>query len=141
LALQERLRRRLRTERQADDPVSPSEDSALGPVENAARGAIRENLTDPDFGVDDLAAAVSMSRSTLYRKLKAEAGATPSSLLRTVRMETARSLLREGEPATQVAYAVGYASLSSFSRAFAKDAGMTPSEFADATDAGSRSSG
>ena len=141
LVLQERLRRRLRTEMQADDPVSQSEDSTLGPVEKAARGAIRENLTDPDFGVDDLAADVSMSRSTLYRKLKAEAGATPSSLLRTVRMETARSLLREGEPATQVAYAVGYASLSSFSRAFAKDAGMTPSEFADATDAGSCSSG
>jgi AraC-like DNA-binding protein len=55
-------------------------------------------------------------------------------------METARSLLREGEPATQVAYAVGYASLSSFSRAFAKDAGMTPSEFAHAPDAGSASS-
>jgi AraC-like DNA-binding protein len=141
LALQERLRRRLRTEVQADDPVSPSEDSALGPVEKAARGAIRENLTDPDFGVDDLAAAVSMSRSTLYRKLKAEADATPSALIRTVRMETARSLLREGEPSTQVAYAVGYASLSSFSRTFKKETGMTPSEFANAPDAGSASSG
>jgi signal transduction histidine kinase/CheY-like chemotaxis protein len=141
LALQERLRRRLRTEMQADGPVSPSEESPLGPVEEAARGAIRENITDPDFGVDELAAAVSMSRSTLYRKLKAEADATPSALIRTVRMKTARSLLREGEPATQVAYAVGYASLSSFSRAFAKDAGMTPSEFANAPDAGSASSG
>jgi acrylyl-CoA reductase (NADPH)/3-hydroxypropionyl-CoA dehydratase/3-hydroxypropionyl-CoA synthetase len=35
---------------------------------------------------------------------------------------------------------VGYASLSSFSRAFAKDAGMTPSEFANAPDAGGCSS-
>jgi AraC-like DNA-binding protein len=123
---------------QADGPVSPSEESPLGPVEEAARGAIRENITDPDFGVDDLAAAVSMSRSTLYRKLKAEADATPSSLIRSVRMKTARSLLREGEPATQVAYAVGYASLSSFSRAFKQETGATPSEFAGASDAGSR---
>jgi AraC-like DNA-binding protein len=56
-------------------------------------------------------------------------------------METARSLLREGEPSTQVAYAVGYASLSSFSRTFKKETGMTPSEFANAPDAGSASSG
>jgi signal transduction histidine kinase/DNA-binding response OmpR family regulator len=150
LALQERLRRRLRDElrgRGADGEANRTaasasggrasgEPASRGPVETKARTAIRDHLTDPDFGVGALAQAVSMSRSTLYRKLKAETQKTPATLIRTVRMEMARSLLREGEPATQVAYAVGYASLSSFSRAFKEDAGRTPSEFADAAGTG-----
>jgi len=130
LVLQERLRRRVERELRAENEAPAAPD--CGPVEEQARTAVREHLTDPDFGVDDLAEALAMSRSTLYRKLKAEAERTPSSLIRTVRMAAARSLLDEGEPATQVAYAVGYASLSTFSRAFKEEVGTPPSDYASA---------
>ncbi len=124
--LQERLRRRLRVELKKDDCDEPDR----GPVEKQAREAVREHLTDPDFGVSDLADVMAMSRSTLYRKLKEEASITPSALMREVRLTQARVLLRDGEPATQVAYAVGYTSLSSFSQTFKSEVGVTPSTYA-----------
>jgi signal transduction histidine kinase/DNA-binding response OmpR family regulator/ligand-binding sensor domain-containing protein len=127
LTLQERLRRRLRDELQAEEGSSEPD---RGPVETRAREAVRDHLTDPDFGVSDLAEAMAMSRSTLYRKLKEEAGLTPSTLMREVRLAKARTLLRDGEPATQVAYAVGYTSLSSFSQTFKSEVGVTPSTYA-----------
>jgi AraC-like DNA-binding protein len=73
-----------------------------------------------------------MSRSTLYRKLRDASDHTPSSLLTAVRIETARTLLEEGEPVTQVAYAVGYDTLSTFSRVFREETGTPPSAYADA---------
>lgn len=76
-----------------------------------------------------------MSESTLYRRLTEAADTTPSALLTQVRIDEAKTLLRDGEPATQVAYAVGYKSLSAFDRAFADAVGTTPSSYAGETDA------
>ena len=129
LTLQQRLRRRLQEEFQ-EAGEEPSEGEDRGAVETSARDVIRDHITEVDFKVEDLADALAMSRSTLYRKLKEEADITPSTLLRRVRLEKARTLLREGESATQVAYAVGYTSLSSFSQTFKKEVGVTPSAYA-----------
>jgi len=129
---QQRLRRRLREKFEAE-PI-PDEDADTAPdrpeIEREARAAIREHLTDPDFGVDELANAMAVSRSTLYRKLKEAAGKTPSTLLTEVRMAEAQSLLAAGEPATQVAYAVGYETLAAFSSAFDEHVGTAPSRYA-----------
>jgi len=131
LTLQQRLRRRLEEELQEDGSEdSMSGDEQRSEIERRVRTAVRDHLTDSDFGVSDLAEALAMSRSTLYRKLKAEADVTPSTLLRRVRTEEAAALLRDGEPVTQVAYAVGYESLSSFSTAFQSEHGATPSSYA-----------
>ena len=89
------------------------------------------HLSDPDFGVAELAAALDTTRSTLYRRLRAEGSPSPSDLLRTVRLEEARRLLAEDAgTVTEVAYAVGYENLSAFSRAFRKHFDATPSEMA-----------
>ncbi|MCS4198524.1 histidine kinase N-terminal 7TM domain-containing protein [Salinibacter ruber] len=99
-------------------------------VEQEARAAAREHLSDPSFGASDLASTIGTSRSTLYRRLQKKAGISPSALIAEVRMEQARRLLKRGEAATQVAYAVGYKRLSSFSRAFERHAGQPPSTVA-----------
>ncbi|WP_022834710.1 hybrid sensor histidine kinase/response regulator transcription factor [Salisaeta longa] len=137
-ALQERLRERLRDERRSEPSDSgaavgststPDEDPR--PHAAAARTVAMRHLSDPDFGVAELAAALDTTRSTLYRRLRAEGSPSPSELLRTVRLDEARRLLAEDAgTVTEVAYAVGYENLSAFSRAFREHFDATPSEMA-----------
>jgi signal transduction histidine kinase/DNA-binding response OmpR family regulator/ligand-binding sensor domain-containing protein len=132
VVLQERLRERLRAEIEAAPPSPDAPDAATSAVEREARQAIEQHLTDPDFDVDALAEALAVSRSTLYRRFREQTDTTPSALITEVRMERARALLRDGEgTVTQVAYAVGFDQLSSFSRAFREYAGQPPSAVAD----------
>jgi signal transduction histidine kinase/DNA-binding response OmpR family regulator len=133
LAFQQRLRRRVRAELEDDastDALSSPAAAGRSEVEQEARAAVRSHLSDPDFGAKDLANAVGASRSTLYRRLQKKAGLSPSALIADVRMQQARRLLERGEPVTQVAYAVGYERLSSFSRAFQRHTGQSPSSVA-----------
>jgi AraC-type DNA-binding domain-containing proteins len=131
LTLQQRLRRRLEEELREETGDTAGEatpDEEQRPeIERRARTAVREHLTDTGFGVEALAGEVAMSRSTLYRKLKAEADTTPSALITQVRIEHAKELLRDGQPVTQVAYAVGYERLSTFSSVFSERVGEPPS--------------
>jgi DNA-binding response OmpR family regulator len=129
VALQERLRDRLREELQsngesedADEPADRSE------IEQNARRIIREHVPNADFDAEALAEQMAMSRSALYRAFDEQTDTTPSALITQVRMEKATELLQNGEGSvTQVAYAVGYEQLSSFSRAFREHAGQPPS--------------
>lgn len=125
IVLQERLRERLRVEA-ATESTDPAE--ARSEVEQEARRVIREHLGEPDFDVSALASEMAMSRSSLYRAFDDETDTTPSAHITEVRMERARLLLRNDEgTVTQVAYAVGFDQLSSFSRAFREYAGHPPS--------------
>lgn len=83
---------------------------------------------DPHFGVAELAAGLHMDRATLFRRLKAARGLSPSDYLRERRLQLARELLdaRRGN-VSEVAYAVGYESLSHFTQAFRRRFGCTPS--------------
>ncbi|WP_333473006.1 helix-turn-helix transcriptional regulator [Cyclonatronum proteinivorum] len=90
---------------------------------------IREHITDPAFSVEQLAVQLSMSRSTLHRKLMQLTTENAQDIMKRVRLEEAKKLLETGEPSiTQVAYAVGYNSLSYFSRAFKEYYGCKPSD-------------
>jgi AraC-like DNA-binding protein len=131
VAMQQRLRRRLKAELRDAGAADGEEPTDCPEIEREARRVIREHIPDTDFGAQALAEAMAMSRSTLYRRFDEETDTTPSALITQVRMETATELLRRGEgTVTQVAYAVGYDTLSSFSRAFREHAGQPPSAVA-----------
>jgi AraC-like DNA-binding protein len=95
-----------------------------------AYAIIRENLADPEFGVDELANQLVLSRWQLRRRLVEEAGVTPNTLIRQVRLEEASTLLlsRAGN-VSEVAYAVGFLSLSHFSRSFRSHFDVSPSDY------------
>jgi len=94
------------------------------------RPLVQANVHDSGFGADQLAAAASLSYHQLYRKLRDELGSTPSRYIRGVRAECAAELLRTGAgTVTQVAYAVGFESLSYFRRAFRERYGTSPSDY------------
>jgi signal transduction histidine kinase/CheY-like chemotaxis protein len=124
-------RRRLR-ERFRQGEVAPPESApaAPSPLDLRLRPLVQARLLDPEFSAEALAAAAGLSYHQLYRALRDELNSTPSRYIRTVRAECAAELLRQGAGSvTEVAYAVGFESLSYFRRAFRERFDQTPSDF------------
>jgi AraC-like DNA-binding protein len=74
-----------------------------------------------------LARAAGMSRSAFYQRFERVVGEAPAAYVTRWRMLVARRSLRRGEPITDVAERVGYASEAAFSRAFKRAVGTSPS--------------
>src|SRR6201990_1556744 len=80
--------------------------------------------------VEALARGVNMSAGHLSRQFKAAYGESPYSYLMTRRIERAMALLRRGDlSVTEVCFAVGCASLGTFSTRFTELVGMPPSTY------------
>lgn len=93
---------------------------------------IEANLNQPEFGVEELAREVSLSRVQLYRKIRAITGQTAAEFIRTVRLNRAAQLLKQKhDNIAQIAYDVGFHNPSYFSSAFYKHFGVYPSEFVE----------
>mgnify|MGYP001010035725 CR=1 FL=1 len=91
---------------------------------------INAHLHDSAFDVEALAQAMHMDRSALFRHLKQHTAQSPAELLRERRLLRAQALLQEGAGSvTEVAFAVGFDTLSGFTRAFRAQFGRPPSEF------------
>lgn len=91
---------------------------------------IQSQLSDTEFGVLQLAEAARLSQMQLYRKLKALTGKTPSQFIRAYRLRQALLLLQKGElTISEIAYEVGFADPSYFSRMFQKEFKKNPSDY------------
>ena len=131
-------RRRLR-ERLAATPTAPMPASAI-PTPQLSQGdqafvtkveaAIAQHLADPDFGVTELAREVAQERTYLFRRCRQILGESPSDLIRRARLARAATLLGEtNERVADIAYAVGFNSVSHFSQAFLAANGVSPTAF------------
>lgn len=91
---------------------------------------VENNLSDPSFDVEKIASLMGISRIHVNRKLQAEAGLSPSSLIKRLRMEKAVSLFEKQEMSlAEIALACGFSTPSYFSTAFRTYYGMTPSDY------------
>ena len=83
------------------------------------------------INVDELASELAMSTSQFRRRLSAITGETPQSYITNIRMQNARHLLDTQPSLTilEVALRCGYDDQSSFTRAFKRFFGVTPSEY------------
>lgn len=91
------------------------------------KSAINEHLDDEFFGVVELANQVGLSRSQLHRKLKGLTGNSPNAIIREMRLLSAHELLEKGAGnASEVAFMVGFNSLSYFSACFSERFGYSP---------------
>ena len=92
---------------------------------------VRENLSDANYNVEALAAAMNMSRSSLHRKIKALTDLSSLDFIRIIRLKRAAELLQEGElRINEISDRVGFQSPSYFAKIFQKQFGVTPTEFA-----------
>jgi len=93
------------------------------------RTLIEKNLSEPDFGVEQLGDEIGMSRAQLYRKCKALTNYSPVELIRNTRLKRAQQMLAQGdETIAQVAYQVGFTAPSYFTKCYKEYFGENPNE-------------
>lgn len=93
----------------------------------AVEAVMRRGMADEDFGVDDMARGMAMSRSTLYRKTEEVLGTSPMELLWGYRLDQAAHWLRETDATvSEVAYGAGFKTVPHFTRRFKERFGETP---------------
>lgn len=95
-----------------------------------AINVINENISNPDFSVSDLSAALYMHRTSLYKKLVYITGKTPVEFIRAIRLKRAAALLEtDGVYVSEIAYMVGFNSPKIFASHFKDEFGCSPSEY------------
>ncbi|MCD4744708.1 MAG: tetratricopeptide repeat protein [Bacteroidales bacterium] len=93
---------------------------------------VEDNLSDPDLNVELFVSKANMSRSQLHRKIKALTDQATTEFIRTIRLKRAAQLLDQHHGTiSEIVYAVGFSSLSYFSKCFQKQFGMSPKEFVE----------
>jgi ABC-type sugar transport system substrate-binding protein/DNA-binding response OmpR family regulator len=103
------------------------------PIEDAFiikfKKLVEEHLSDNGMSVEDLASGMGLSRVQLYRKVKALTGSSPVDLLRKARLAQAQRLLQESTlTVSEIAYQVGFASPSYFTKCYKDEFGTAPGE-------------
>lgn len=92
--------------------------------------ALPANASAEEASLDRLAAEAELSKYHFVRQFQRSVGMTPGAYLRTLRLCHAARLLRHrDDPIVDIAVAVGFADHPSFSRAFARQMGLTPSQY------------
>ncbi|MET0242992.1 MAG: response regulator, partial [Flavitalea sp.] len=91
--------------------------------------SIDEHLDDSLFGVDQIAAIMNISRSSLHRKLKALTGMSTTEVVRNYRLRKATEFLRAGFTSSETAYKSGFGSPAYFTKSFREVYGVTPGEY------------
>ncbi|MCS3796283.1 two-component regulator propeller domain-containing protein [Niastella sp. OAS944] len=114
--------------------VNPTEISITSVDEQFIRQSIEtveQNISNPDFSVEDLSRALHMSRVALYKKLLALTGKSPLDFIKTLRLKRAAQLLEKSQfTISEIAYEVGFNNPKYFARTFKKEFGLLPSEYA-----------
>lgn len=92
--------------------------------------SVEENIQNSEFRIDDLAEAMSMSRTVFYRKVKSLMGVSPVDFVKTMRIKRAVQLLEQDElTVSEVGYMSGFTTPQYFSRVFKEAMGCTPKEY------------
>lgn len=88
---------------------------------------IQQNMSNVQFGVPQLAENMFLSASQLTRKLKSLIEKTPAEYIRILRLENAKTLIKEGYPISESAWKSGFEDADYFRKVFKKHFGELPS--------------
>lgn len=92
--------------------------------------SVEKNMSNSGFSVEELLVDVGMSRTQLYRKLKAITGQSANEFIRTMRLKRAARLFEQNKmTVSEITYEVGFNDLQYFRECFKKYFGVTPSEY------------
>ena len=91
--------------------------------------AVFANLNNNQFGAEELARVVGISRSQIHRKLHRINGKSVTKFIREIRLREAHRLLTEEVgTASEIAYQVGFSSPTYFTKCFHEYYDYTPGE-------------
>lgn len=88
---------------------------------------LNAHLTEP-LGIDELAGRFYLSKYHMMRRFKQETGYTIHNYITEKRLLLAQQLLQHGRALTETAFSCGYQDYSTFSRAYKKRFGRSPSD-------------
>jgi len=92
---------------------------------------IDNNISNPNFSVEELSDDMFVSRYTLYKKILMMTGKTPNELVRSMRLKRAAQLLTTGHlTISQIGHKVGFKSQKYFVKAFKAEFSTIPSRYA-----------
>ena len=100
---------------------SPIADPRVHQIQSYIDAHLEEDLT-----VDQIAEAAFLSKFHMMRLFRAHTGMSIHQYVSQQRLVTARDMIRRGIAATDAAFRCGFGSYSSFTRAYAKHFGTTP---------------
>jgi len=126
-------RRELRKRFSKATIIKPSDVTAVSMDQQFLRKAlnvVESNIENEQFSVDKLAEEANMSVSQLNRKLGALIDQPAGKLIRSMRLQRAADLLKkESGTIAEICYQVGFNDQTSFTRAFKKQFGDSPSKY------------
>jgi DNA-binding response OmpR family regulator/signal transduction histidine kinase len=132
-----RLRSHLQKQRNREMEILPakiSESEMDREFMKDLNAVIKENLSDSDFNVEQLAKRLYMSSATLYRKIQALSGEIPSEYIRSCRLHRAAQLFKENfGSVTEVTFEVGFNSRTYFTKCFKEKFHQLPSVYMTAS--------
>jgi len=92
--------------------------------------SLEKNMSDEEFGVDELAKGLYVSRTTLNRKLRALTGESTNQFIQSYRLKRAAQLLKTNYGnVTEVAFEVGFSNSAYFTKCFKEKFHRLPHTF------------
>jgi AraC-like DNA-binding protein len=105
----------------------------IGTTTSSVKAILIDLLPSGEVTEESLAASLNLSQSSLQRRLKKES-TTYRAVLQEVRCNLAGRMLEDGSKTlNEIAFLLGFADLSAFSRAFKRWTGMAPSSYREST--------
>ncbi|WP_207422750.1 hybrid sensor histidine kinase/response regulator transcription factor [Desertivirga brevis] len=106
-------------------PTSPDEKLLM-----KVKQLIEEHLQNSELSVEDVCNAAGMGRTQLYAKIKALTGLSIAELIKEMRLERSKQLLKDRKfNVSEVAFMVGFSEVYYFRKCFKAEFGITPSEY------------
>lgn len=91
---------------------------------------VEANLSNSEFSINDFIEQMGMSRSVLYRKLKALTGQSLTEFIRTIKLKRAGQLIVQSQlNISEIAYDLGFNDLKHFRKSFQNLFNELPSEY------------
>jgi ligand-binding sensor domain-containing protein/signal transduction histidine kinase/DNA-binding response OmpR family regulator len=94
--------------------------------------SVESHMDDPEYNVDILCQEIGMSRSQVFRKLKALTDFSPVEFIRMLRIKRAAQILSQNSHSiSEIAYMVGFSDIDYFRKCFKSQFGVTPSRYSE----------
>ncbi|QOD62326.1 response regulator [Polaribacter haliotis] len=91
---------------------------------------IEKNINNSEFTIQDFISELGMSRSALYRKLKALTGQSITEFIRTIKLKRAAQLIAQSQlTISEIAFDLGFNDLKHFRKSFQKLFDELPSQY------------
>ncbi|WP_308379258.1 hybrid sensor histidine kinase/response regulator transcription factor [Parapedobacter tibetensis] len=123
--LQEKFKANITIEPSKIDPISPDEK-----LLKKVLGYVEERIDDSGLNVDEICTSIGLSRTQLYRKMKALTGSSIADIIKEIRLNRAKQLLKDNKfNVNEIAYMVGFTDTDYFRKCFKTKFGYSPSKY------------